>query len=162
MLSATLTVTKTEVYAEVDKTTSYTGVKIDQASVPKQQNEQEAVTAYRRIRASEHDREMLERFFSEAANVATDRMKDFITSIDVTSGYSATLSLSGRWDSALQPSMQKSLFSYFVSFVCSRWFRMSNKAEAEGYMNDATAMLEDVMRKAYFRKKPTRVEPQTS
>jgi hypothetical protein len=161
MLSATLTVSKTEVYDEVDKTTSYTGVKIDQATVPKQQDDKEAVTAYKRIRASEYDREMLERFFSEAANVATDRMKDFITAINVTNGYEATLSLSGRWDSALQPSMQKSLFSYFVSFICSRWFRMSNKAEAEGYMNDATAMLEDVMRKAYFRKKPTRVEPTT-
>ena len=159
MISATLTVTKTEVYAEVDKTTSYTGVKIDQATVPKQQDESEAVTAYKRIRASEYDREMLERFFSEAANVATDRMKDFITSINVTSGYAVTLSLSGRWDNSLQPSMEKSLFSYFVSFVTSRWFRLSNKEEADAYMADATRMLEDVMRKIYYRKKPTRVTP---
>ena len=96
MTETTLTVGKTDVYAEVDKTTSYTGRKIDEANVPQQQDVKEAVTAYSRIRATNHDEEMLERFFSEAATTATDSMKDFIKAITLASGYSVTLSLSSR------------------------------------------------------------------
>ena len=159
MTDTILTVTKTRVYEEVDKTTSYTGVKIDEATVPSQKDEAEAVSAYKRIRASEHDQAMLDRFFTEAANMATNRMKDFVKSIVLTNGYSVTLNMSNRWDSSLQPSMQESLFSYFVSFILSRWFKMANKEEAETYMADATAMLDHVMRKIYFRSKPVRVTP---
>ena len=154
-----MTVNKTSVYDEVDKTTSYTGVKIDEATVPSQKDDAEAVSAYKRIRASEHDQAMLERFFSEAANMATNRMKDFVKSIVLTNGYSVVLTMSSRWDSSLQPSMQDSLFSYFVSFVLARWFKLANKDEADTYMADANAMLEDVMRKIYFRSKPVRVTP---
>ena len=87
MTTITLTISKSEVYEEVDKTTSYTGVKIDEATVPAQKDEAEAVSAYKRIRASEHDQAMLDRFFAEAANMATNRMKDFITSVQMTTGY---------------------------------------------------------------------------
>jgi hypothetical protein len=52
--------------------------------------------------------------------------------------------------------MNKSLFSYFVSFILSRWFKISNKEEADTYMADATAMMDDVMRKIYYRSAPTR------
>lgn len=152
MKEATLTVNKDEVFEEVKKTSSYTGRKIDEAAAPADVQE----TAYDRIRTTDATKEQLERFFSEAASMATTYMQKYITSISDTNGYVVVLSLTDRWDSKLAPSMNKSLFSYFVSFILSRWFKISNKEEADTYMADATAMMDDVMRKIYYRSAPTR------
>lgn len=152
MIETTLTVDRDEVFEEVKKTSSYTGRKIDEAAAPAEGQE----TAYDRIRTTDATKEQLERFFSEAASMATTYMQKYITSISDTNNYVVVLSLTDRWDSKLAPSMNKSLFSYFVSFILSRWFKISNKEEADTYMADATAMMDDVMRKIYYRSAPTR------
>lgn len=158
MIEITLTVNKANVYNEVEKTTSYTGAKIEEGGD----------AAYDRIRTTDEDRELLERFWSEACNAATERLKRFIVSVteypeshgvELDRNYEIHLELSSSYDTALNQSVQTSLYNYFVSFIVSRWFKVANKAETESYAQDAVGMMDDVMRKIFYKKKPTRVSP---
>lgn len=155
MISATLTVAKDAVMEEVMKTTSYAGKKTDEA-VPLQEGQE---SAYDRMRATEYDKEQLARFWDEATSMATGRMSRWIKCVTNDTSYTAELSLSSRWEEHLQPSMQASLFSFFVSFIIARWFTLSAKEDADTYMAAANTMLDDVMRKIYHRSAPERVEP---
>ena len=157
MIEITITVTKADVYDEVAKTTSYSGSKMTDDK-----------TAYQRIFTTDEDRLMLERFWSESCNAATEQLKPFIVSVssasdghavDLTHDYVVTLSLSSAFDINLSDSISSGLFSFFVSAIVSKWFKFTNKSEADGYGADALSMLADVMRKIYYRKKPTRVPP---
>lgn len=65
-----LSVNKANVYTEVAKTTAYTGSKM-----------QDDKEAYSRIFATDEDREMLERFWVEACNGATELLKQFIVTV---------------------------------------------------------------------------------
>ena len=67
MKTIELTVNKANVYDEVAKTTSYTGQKM-----------QGDATAYDRIFTTDDDRMMLERFWVEACNGATEQFKPFL------------------------------------------------------------------------------------
>lgn len=154
MITITLTVSKAKVYDEVAKTTSYTGNAMDDEK------------AYDRIFADDNDREMLERFWVEACNGATEQFKPFLTSVtsqpishgvELGVNYEVTLELSSMFDPTLQNSIETSLHSYFVAMIVAKWFKFVNKAEAESYGTDAMGMMEDVMRKIYYRKKPTRI-----
>ena len=154
MISVTLTVNKANVYNEVAKTTSYTGAKM-----------QGDESAYQRIFTTDDDRMMLERFWVEACNAATEQFKPFLTSVssqpegrgvELGSNYVVGLSLSSSFDSTLTGSIGTSLFSFFVSVIVSKWYKFTNKGEAESYAADALGMMEDIMRKIYYRKKPSR------
>lgn len=153
MKSVTLTIGKEEVMQEVNKTTSYVGKKIDEAAKPV---EGQNTTAYDRVRTTAATKELLERFWDEAASIATSRMMRFTTSTSNGSSYIANLFLTDRWNEALTQGMNDSLFSFFVAFIVSRWCRIADKEEEAAYMSDANAMLDDVMRKVYFRSSPTR------
>lgn len=157
MIDVTLTVSKQQVYDEVAKTTSYTGTKM--------QNDN---SAYDRIFTTDSDRSMLERFWTEACNAATEKLKKFLVSvsdnseggtIDLSRDYVVELELSSSYDENLTESIQASLFSFFVSAIVSKWYKFTNKGEADGYAADAVGMMNDVMGKVYFRKKPKRVVP---
>lgn len=143
-----LTIEKSKVYEEVAKTTSYTGAKmVDDEN------------AYTRIFTTDEDQEMLERFWDEACAGATDLLKPYVKAVDMTSDYDVTLEPSCRYDTNLTGSVQKSLFSYFVYLILSRWYKLTNKAEYESYAADAASMLEDVMHKIHHRTKPQRTTP---
>ena len=157
MIEVTLTVSKQRVYDEVAKTTSYTGSKM-----------QGDDTAYDRIFTTDADRSMLERFWTEASNAATEKLKKFIievsdnsegNAIDLSRDYVVKLELSSSYDDNLTESVQASLFSFFVSAIVSKWYKFTNKGETESYAADAMGMMEDVMGKIFYRKKPRRVVP---
>lgn len=157
MIDVTLTVNKAQVYDEVAKTTSYTGTKM-----------QGDESAYDRIFTTDDDRMMLERFWVEACNAATEQFKHFLVSVnaqdegqrvDLENNYEVQLELSSSYDTNLTGSMQTSLFSFFVSFIVSKWYKFTNKGEADSYGQDAAAMMDDVVRKMYYKKKPVRVVP---
>ena len=61
---------------------------------------------------------------------------------------------------AFRCSVGTSLFSYFVAMIVSKWYKFTNKGESESYGTDAVGAIDDVMRKIYYRKKPTRVVPE--
>lgn len=160
MIEIKLTVNKMDVYNEVAKTTSYTGAKMEGDE-----------KAYDRIFTTDDDRLMLERFWNEASNAATEQFKPFIQSVsahsdgravDFEKNYEVELGLSNSFDATLKDSIETSLFSFFVSFITCRWFKIANKKESGEYGNDADGMLDDVMRKIYFKKKPKRVKPNSN
>lgn len=146
-MEITLSVNKTAVYNEVAQTTAYTGDKMDKDE-----------TAYKRIFTTDEDQSELLRFWDEGKNTLCQGLKNFlpVESEDEEGKYSVTLDLSSSFDSGLQPSMERSLFSFFVMSITAKWFAYANKEEAASYASEAAAHLEDIMRKAYFKKKPTR------
>ena len=152
MIAIELHISKSDVYNEVAKTTSYTGAKMDND-----------VSAYERIFTTDEDQQMLDRFWDESANAVTEQLKPFITivssSYNNVAGYHVSLSLSCAFDDTLQSSIQSSLFSFFVNMIVSKWYKFTNKGEAESYAIEATGMMGDVMRKIYYRKKPKRTIP---
>ena len=159
MIEIQLKVNKASVYEEVAKTTSYAGAKMEG-------DEQ----AYDRIFTTDDDRLMLERFWNEASNAATEQMKPFILSVsehsdertvNLENNYELKLELSNSFDTNLRDSIETSLKSFFVSYITSRWFKFTNKKESGDYGNDADGMLDDVMRKIYYRKKPKRLKPRS-
>lgn len=157
MISATFTVSKAEVYNEVAKTTSYTGIKMSGDD-------------YTRIFTTDEDRMMLERFFNEAANGMTDVLKPFLVTvsdtsplhcIDLTRNYEVVLELSSSYDENLNGSIESSMFSYFTNFIVGNWYKFANKGETEQYLASAASMVMDIKSKIYYRKKPRRIVPTT-
>lgn len=148
MNNITLTISKADVYDEVAKTTSYTGAKMTGDA-----------DAYDRIFTTDEDQAMLDRFWTEACNGATEEFKQFITRIFSTdNGYAANLELSASFDTNLSESMEKSLFSYFVNAIVAKWFKFTNREEAESYGADAMTAMMDVKSKIFYRKKPKRAD----
>lgn len=152
-----LSVNKANVYTEVAKTTAYTGSKM-----------QDDKEAYSRIFATDEDREMLERFWVEACNGATELLKQFIVTVsdqpmshgvELDKNYVVRLELSSSYDESLNSSIETSLFSYFVAVIVAKWYHFCNKGDAESYEHDAQLALDDVRSKIYYRKKPRRVAP---
>lgn len=70
--------------------------------------------------------------------------------------YEVRLEVSKSFDEALLPSMKLSLFSYFVQGIASKWYIYTNKKEAGEYADKAATLLDDIHRKAVYKKKPTR------
>lgn len=145
MIEVTLTIDKESVYEEVAQTTSYTGAKMDDED------------AYERIFTTDDDKSMLERFWSESKNTIANSLKRILLNEQEADGtYSLLLGLSSSFDEALTDSMQRSLFSFFVMNITAKWYTFTNKQEATGYASEAATYIDDIMRKAFFKKKPTR------
>lgn len=141
-----LSVNKADVYNEVAKTTSYTGAKMENDA-----------TAYTRIFTTEEDKDILERFWNESKNSVAGDLKKLLNEEKEENGtYTLTLEVSSSFDDNLIASMQRSLFSFFVMSIVSKWYIFTNKKEAESYATSALWDMEDVMRKAYYKKRPTR------
>lgn len=153
-MEISLSVSKNKVYDEVAKTTSYVGAKAaDDGSL------------YERIFTTDEDRLMLERFWNEACNTANQVFMPFLdavsgqgdaSALDMAKNYVVTVSLGECFDEKQKAGMESSLFSFFVSYITGKWFRMTSPNDAEMCANDAVAALDDVKRKLYHKKKPTR------
>jgi hypothetical protein len=52
--------------------------------------------------------------------------------------------------------MKVSLFNYFVMGIAAKWYVYTNKQEAGDYADKAATLLDDIHRKAVYKKKPTR------
>lgn len=144
-MEVTLKINKETVYDEVAKTTEYTGAKMDDEH------------AYETISTTEEDKTMLERFWNECKNMVCNSLKRVLVSeVEAEGEYSLTLGLSAAFDESLTESMERSLFSFFVMNITAKWYTFANKSEATGYATEAATYIEDIMRKAYHKKKPTR------
>ena len=113
--------------------------------------------AYEVISTTDEDKAMLERFWNECKNMICNSLKKVLVSeVEAEGEYSLTLGLSTAFDESLTESMQRSLFSFFVMNITAKWYTFANKSEATGYATEAATYIEDIMRKAFFKKKPTR------
>ena len=141
-----LKVNKEAVYDEVAKTTEYTGAKMDDEH------------AYEVMSITEEDYAMLERFWNECKVLVCGSLKKVLVSENETyeGEYKLTLGLSSAFDKSLTESMQRSLFSFFVMNITAKWYTFTNKSEAIGYATEAATYIEDIRRKAFYKKRPTR------
>lgn len=148
-----LKINKADVWDEVAKTSGYTGDKM----TDKDEN------AYERILITDEDQKSLQRFWEEAVAVANDQLKEMlVTASAMNSDYQVTLNVSRSYDTVLTPSVQAALTSYFISAIVGRWYKFSNKAEADSYISEAVNMMDDVLRKLYSRKRPRRPNRETN
>ena len=74
-------------------------------------------------------------------------------------GYHAVLSLSSAYDNNLTPSIEKSLRSFFVNAIISKWDKFANKDNVKSYEDDANVALDDIVKKMFYRKRPQRTPP---
>lgn len=146
MIEITLRINKDKVYEEVAKTTSYTGKKMDDEH------------AYERIFTTDEDKDMLERFWSESKNTVCNSLKKVLAEeVENERGeFILLLNLSSSFDENLTASIQGSLFSFFVMNITAKWYTLTNKEEATGYATEAATYVEDILRKAFFKKRPVR------
>ncbi|MCD8266382.1 MAG: hypothetical protein LUC33_04425 [Prevotellaceae bacterium] len=146
MIQVKLTIDKAAVLEEVARTTSYIGAKMagDEGS-------------YERILTTDQDAGMLQRFWDESKSEFCRLAKRLITAeTDDGGAFTATLDLPGSFSEVLVPSIEDSLFSYFVNGVTGKWCVFTNKQEAGSYVKMAEAHMDDVMRKLLYKRKPVR------
>lgn len=146
MINVTLRIEKEKVYEEVAKTTSYTGKKMDDED------------GYDRVFTTDEDQEMLERFWNESKNTICNALKKvFLDEVETEQGeFRLQLDLSSSFDENLTTTMQSSLFSFFVMNITAKWYTLANKEEATGYATEAVTYVDDIKRKAFFKKRPVR------
>lgn len=145
-----LTIEKSAVLSEVAKTTSYSGATMT--------DDEHAID---RIPTTDENEELLSRFWGEAKSVALERLKPFISAVTTTlaDDFKVTLELSSSFDVNLKGSIEQSLFSFFVLYIVEKWFGFVNKKEVGINEKGAQVMMNDVMSKIYYKKKPTRITP---
>lgn len=157
---------------EVAVTTAYTGGKMD--------NDENAL---HRISTVDEDENHLERFWEESRADICQELIGLVTFEGMVNGinikpvllidpvapnsaalppivqrahYELRLDVSKSFDEALLPSMNLSLRSFFVHNIVAKWYIYTNKGEAGDYADKATTLLDDIHRKAVYKKKPTR------
>jgi hypothetical protein len=147
-----LTINRESVWQEVAKTTNYTGAKMEGGDE----------ATFDRIATTDEDQQLLERFWAEACNTVSDQLKPFIVAVNGINNsgtFAVVLEMSSAFDSRLRESINTSLFSYFVAAIVAKWYGFTNKGEASQYAEMSASMMDDVMRKIYYKKRPTRVAP---
>lgn len=158
-----LSISKEDVMQEIAVTTAYTGGKMD--------NDENAL---HRISTVDEDENHLERFWEESRADLCQELIGLVTFegmvnnyvpiepydpahlVCVPKHYELRLDVSKSFDEALLPSMQLSLRSFFVHNIVAKWYIYTNKQEAGDYADKATTLLDDIHRKAVYKKKPTR------
>lgn len=141
-----LSIKQADVFKEVAQTTSYTGAKMDNDA-----------NAYARISTVDEDQGELQRFWDECrAEVAQSFIRLLVSEGMDGARYILVLNVSASFDTALLPSMQLGLFSYFVQNIAAKWYVFTNKSEAVDFANRGSAILDEVKEKAFYKKKPVR------
>lgn len=77
-------------------------------------------------------------------------------SIDDDGQLSLAFLLPSNYNNASADSLGNGIHAYLVDMSLAEWFTITNKADAQDYMNHATASLEIVKRALYKRSRPTR------
>lgn len=162
-MKITLLISKDGVMREVAVTTAYTAGKMV--------GDEKALD---RISTVDEDENHLCRFWDESRAdlcqeliglVASEGMivgseqSDDSANVDTTvtpSMYEVKLDVSDSFDEALLPSMELSLFSFFVHSIAAKWYIYTNKDEAGAYADKASTILDDLHRKAVWKKRPVR------
>jgi len=146
MTTVNISINKSNVFEEVAKTTAYIGAKKLEG----------AGAAYDRIFTTSSDQEMIARFWSESADVVTNLLQRFITSVSSGDTYQIALSMSSRYDQNLTSSISSAMFSFFVNNIVAKWCEITDKDNVKDYADNASALLLDIKEKIFHKKKPTR------
>ena len=150
MADSTLTITKSDVYEEVAKTTAYIGAK---------NKLEDGKSAFDQVFVTDADMTMIERFFNESLDALRNVLKRFISG---GSGVGGTitwqLEMPSRFDDNLLESIKSSANSFLVNSIIGKWCEITANDKVKEYADNAAALLLDIKEKAFFKKKPTRTK----
>lgn len=150
MANFTLTITKSDIYEEVAKTTAYIGAK---------NKLEDGKSAFDQVFVTDADLTMIERFFNESLDALRNVLKRFISG---GSGVDGTitwqLEMPRRFDDNLLESIKSSANSFLVNSIIGKWFEITANDKVKEYADNAAALLLDIKDKAFFKKKPTRTK----
>ena len=150
MADSTLTITKSDIYEEVAKTTAYIGAK---------NKLEDGKSAFDQVFVTDADLTMIERFFNESMDALRNVLKRFISG---GSGVGGTitwqLEMPSRFDDNLLESIKSSANSFLVNSIIGKWCEITANDKVKEYADNAAALLLDIKEKAFFKKKPTRIK----
>ena len=150
MADSTLTITKSDIYEEVAKTTAYIGAK---------NKLEDGKSAFDQVFVTDADMTMIERFFNESLDALRNVLKRFISG---GSGVGGTitwqLEMPSRFDDNLLESIKSSANSFLVNSIIGKWCEITANDKVKEYADNAAALLLDIKEKAFFKKKPTRTK----
>lgn len=163
-MKITLLISKDGVMREVAVTTAYTAGKMvgDEKALDRistvDEDENHLCRFWDESRA-DLCQELIGLVASEGMIVSSEQSDDSAnvdTSENSPSLYEVKLDVSDSFDEALLPSMELSLFSFFVHSIAAKWYIYTNKDEAGAYADKASTILDDLHRKAVWKKRPVR------
>lgn len=150
MANFTLTITKSDIYEEVAKTTAYIGAK---------NKLEDGKSAFDQVFVTDADLTMIDRFFNESLDSLRNVLKRFISGVsvaDVTITWQ--LEMHSRFDDNLLESIKSSANSFLVNSIIGKWCEITANDKVKEYADNAAALLLDINDKAFFKKKPTRIK----
>lgn len=150
MANFTLTITKSDIYEEVAKTTAYIGAK---------NKLEDGKSAFDQVFVTDADLTMIDRFFNESLDSLINVLKLFISGVsvaDVTITWQ--LEMPSRFDDNLLESIKSSANSFLVNSIIGKWCEITANDKVKEYADNAAALLLDIKDKAFFKKKPTRTK----
>ena len=150
MADFTLTITKSDVYEEVAKTTAYIGAK---------NKLEDGKSAFDQVFVTDADLTMIERFFNESLDALRNVLKRFISDVSGVDGtITWQLEMPSRFDDNLLESIKSSAKSFLVNSIIGKWCEITANDKVKEYADNAAALLLDIKEKAFFKKKPTRIK----
>lgn len=150
MANFTLTITKSDIYEEVAKTTAYIGAK---------NKLEDGKSAFDQVFVTDADLTIIDRFFNESLDSLRNVLKRFISGVsvaDVTITWQ--LEMPSRFDDNLLESIKSSANSFLVNSIIGKWCEITANDKVKKYADNAAALLLDINDKAFFKKKPTRTK----
>ena len=150
MADYTLTITKSDIYEEVAKTTAYIGAK---------NKLEDGKSAFDQVFVTDADLTMIERFFNESLDALRNVLKRFISGGSGAEGtITWQLEMPSRFDDNLLESIKSSANSFLVNSIIGKWCEITVNDKVKEYADNAAALLLDIKEKAFFKKKPTRTK----
>lgn len=150
MANFTLTITKSDIYEEVAKTTAYIGAK---------NKLEDGKSSFDQVFVTDADLTMIERFFNESLDALINVLKRFISG---GSGVDGTITwqieMPNRFDDNLLESINSSANSFLVNSIIGKWCGITANDKVKEYADNAAALLLDIKEKVFFKKKPTRTK----
>jgi len=117
-----ITVKKSDVIAEVNKTCAYIGARTVS---------QDGGNLYKNLSTSKYDAEMLQRFWDEACAILAQAGKEYVrVSESSDEGWTVTYALPDKYNTALDGSVRQFVFSYIVWYVLAQWLETCGMAAA--------------------------------
>lgn len=146
-----ITISKNSVYDEVAKTTAYIGAK---------NKLEDGKTAFDQIFVTDADLSMVERFYQESVETLKNVLKRFISGVeDNDDSLSLTLEMPDRFDKNMGDGITSSSLSFLVNSIIGKWCEITANDKVKEYADNATALLQEIKDKVYYKSKPTRVAP---
>lgn len=150
MAKIEISTSKASTYEEVIKTTAYLGAKGKM---------EDGKTAYDQMFVKEADKTMLERFYDEAEATLHNLLNRFVTStVTVDDATTWTLEVPSNTKFSTV-SIQSSVDSFMVNCIIGKWCEITANEKVKEYADNASAMLQEIKEKVFFKGAPTRTAP---